>query len=180
MLVSDKLGLVFVHVPKTGGNAIMAALRLATDDIRSRGRWHATAHEGRTTLPAWSNYRSFAFVRNPWDRMVSAYAYITRGETSFDAFVCKGQDFQDNPMWPRSAPQVRWTHNPDGQQCVDVIGRFETLAADFAEICPSAPPLERVNASDHRPYQDYYTDTIRQRVADMFAADIAAFGYTFN
>jgi hypothetical protein len=39
--------------------------------------------------------------------------------------------------------------------------------------------LPHVNRSKHSSYRDYYDDVTRKRVAQVFAKDIDAFGYTF-
>lgn len=178
MLVSDKLRLIFVHVPKTGGNSIIEAMREATDDIRTIGRWHITAVGGRGAFPEWHTYTSFAFVRNPWDRTVSAYAHLTGHRISFNEFLNE-RDFLRTHMWPFSKSQTYWTHDDDRRQLVNVIGRFEKLSVDFASLCPSAPSLSHVNSSEHKPYREYYTDETRERVATLFAEDITTFGYSF-
>ena len=46
--------------------------------------------------------------------------------------------------------------------------------------CPRSSEVPRANASTPRgPYQDFYTEATRRRVADLYAEDVAAFGYTF-
>ena len=66
---------------------------------------------------------------------------------------------------------------------VDFIGRTENLAADLRVVqerigvTPQDPP--RRNRSTHGHYRDYFTDAARRRVAEVYAADIDRFGYTF-
>jgi hypothetical protein len=98
---------------------------------------------------------------------------------SFDEFVLRGPD--DLPRL--RTPQVRYLTTP--QRRADFIGRTERLVADVATVFEhlGLPPIDevpRANASTPRgPYQDFFTDATRRRVADVYAEDITAFGYTF-
>ena len=95
MPVSRALGCIFVHIPRTGGTSIEAALgmhgdwrvenketmfgQIASPELKRRIAstaflQHATASELRDLLPEeFGKYFRFTFVRNPWDRMVSVY-----------------------------------------------------------------------------------------------------------
>lgn len=100
MIISRGRRYIFVHIPKTGGTALTAALesRALADDIligdtpkarRRRGRLQGVHTAGRlwkhSTLadviglitPAEAQaFFTFTLVRNPWDRMVSYYHWL--------------------------------------------------------------------------------------------------------
>jgi hypothetical protein len=66
---------------------------------------------------------------------------------------------------------------------VDFIVRFESIADNFCEACrrigiPYAGLPVR-NKSTHGSYRDYYNTETRRLVADLFAEEISAFGYSF-
>ena len=68
-MISHEHKFIFIHVPRTGGTSIEKLLDLS-------GARHNTARQYRDHNPeAWLHYFSFAFVRNPWDRMLSFFTY---------------------------------------------------------------------------------------------------------
>lgn len=76
MLVSHSRRLVFIHVQKTGGEAIWRLLADQVDDLERIGAKHATVRDVRGIIEPWTSYYRFAFVRNPWDRLVSWWSMI--------------------------------------------------------------------------------------------------------
>ena len=80
VLVSDSRKLVFVHIQKTGGSTVDRLLRAHVEDLRGLGARHQFAIRGKKRLEAWDEYFKFAFVRNPWARLVSWHAMIRRAE----------------------------------------------------------------------------------------------------
>jgi hypothetical protein len=75
--VSERLGLAFVHIPKNAGTAVVEALGLSP-----HGHCKASSPEFRRTLAALGarisprRPRAFAFVRDPYDRFLSAFRYL--------------------------------------------------------------------------------------------------------
>jgi hypothetical protein len=206
--VSDRHRLLFVHVQKTGGNTVRTMLNQALPDARNpRGVLPKHARLGGILKaePALADYYVFGFVRNPWARMVSWWSMIqdaklnadagnagaierlrtnrfmrvvaTTYET-FDDFVLHGTD--DLPRL--GTAQVRYLVTP--RRRADFIGRTENLVADvgtvFHRVGLPVGEVPRANASTPRgPYQDFYTDATRRRIATVYADDVTAFGYTF-
>jgi chondroitin 4-sulfotransferase 11 len=95
MPISHALQVIFIHIPKTAGTSIEAALGMHGDkqDIGIRPYFnqtpdaahlyggnlqHLTATKLRTVLrddECFSRYYKFAVVRNPWERLVSTGAW---------------------------------------------------------------------------------------------------------
>ena len=138
-----------------------------------------------------------AVVRNPWDRVVSMWAYSNETDLkllfsrayppmhrvpdkiSFNEFVrnLAGSTLTNDVWFTLATPQVQWI--PDG---VTHLLRFETLDQDFKniqEILGCDVPLPSENPTEHADYRTYYTDETRSIVAELFKEDIAAFGYEF-
>jgi hypothetical protein len=210
MRVSDEHRVLFVHVPKNAGSTIDWAFDQAVPDARrvpSVTR-HASLEKVLIAEPDLADYWTFGFVRNPWARMVSWYSMmrrvfkkeargrpkavdkIARKPAGWDLFRPVMGDFETFVMEgtsqiPRmSLPQLDWLETSTGRQA-DFIGRVESFHTDFAVVCarlqivdPTTVP--RRNKSRHRHYSEYYTEATRQRVAEVYARDIEAFGYTFE
>jgi len=179
---------IFVHINKTGGSSIEHALGLPFQ--------HRTALEILSAIgeARWASRFSFAFVRNPWDKVASHFHY--RVKTNQTGLRDKPIPFQE---WVRLAygerapgyhdhpkmflPQVDWISGQDGRTLVNYIGRFESLADDFAEICRrigSTAKLPHLKSSPRGDYRQYYDDRTAGIVEHYFNRDIAAFSYRFD
>lgn len=173
---------IFVHIPKCGGTSIRRALGDATEGLA-----HRTA--AQQINPETREFFNFSFVRNPWDRMVSYYAFKVRkgrlpadmGFTTFVQYLYEQpQIFSHLPNLVRHIrPCTHWLNAE-----VDFVGRFEHLDRDFGIVCEKlgiAPiTLAVENSSSHAPYQDYYDDLTRRRIEEQFRQDIQQFGYRFG
>jgi hypothetical protein len=185
MIVSFSRKFVFVHTPKTAGESITLALCpfLSADDVvlcpprheqppgfeRPRGAYkHARLAHLRASFgfgPAIADFYSFGFVRNPWDRIVSYYQFLSR--RNFARHVETGNPY--HPCW-------HWTKD------LDFVGRFESLEADFSHICRRlgiSAELPHVNATERGPYRQYFDEVTRDIVARRYADDLREYGYEF-
>jgi hypothetical protein len=170
MLISPKHKLAFIHIPKTGGKSIREALRNDDPDAHHVGKWHIAATTAKEMVD-WDDYKSFAVVRNPWERVVSAYTFAAKDRMDLEAFL--------NSQWPDYLqPQMHWLVDHEGNVIVNCVCRYETLDDDFDVLCPGVT-LPHLNDSDHAPYRSYYNDLTRMKVLQLFQKDIEAFGYTF-
>jgi hypothetical protein len=148
-------------------------------------------------------YFKFTFVRNPFDRLVSSFFYISRystwkldvamrkqfklGDVDFSFFVknillliLKNPDRR--PRHFKSQFDFFFSNN--GESLIDFVGRCEDFQEDFNIICDKIKiprkQLPYKNASKHKHYTEYYDDETRQIVAEKYAKDIEYFGYEFG
>ena len=159
---------------------------------------HAKAIAAQEMLPheLYQRLFKFVFVRNPWDLQVSSYHHLRRERPHLVAHV---DDFDRFLRW-KLDPERPYQFHVDtsielqsdylvdlhGKVIVDFIGRYEDLAADFAEACRrigiTPPPLpHRRQAKDRqRDYRGYYSDDLAGLVAEHFRRDIELLGYRFD
>ena len=78
MLISyEEPKFIFIHIQKTGGVSISNLLRqYIPTTTPGRGLRHISARRALKQVENPDDYFKFAFVRNPWDRLVSWYTMI--------------------------------------------------------------------------------------------------------
>jgi hypothetical protein len=78
MLIShEEPKFIFIHIQKTGGVSISDLLgRYIPTTTPGRGCRHMSARRALKQVENPGDYFKFAFVRNPWDRLVSWYSMI--------------------------------------------------------------------------------------------------------
>jgi hypothetical protein len=208
VIVSHRHRFVFLAVPRTGSQSVRLALRphLDPDDweqaawitdrrlpvpaLASIGHGHIDAAHARASLdPAmWRSYFKFAFVRNPWDRFISAaFARNARrplflsNPAGYLKLLLRSPRVREDPLF---RPQQSFLADDTGAPAIDFIGRFETFQRDFDFVCARlglAPaPLSRVHASMHDPSAQYYDDELKGQVDEFYEEDIRRFGYSFT
>jgi len=176
-MINHEYKVLFIHVIKTGGTSIATALNM------DRKQYHIPATTVRKLVGEgiWADYFKFAFVRNPYEKIVSQYHY-NRGKFGF-----KDSTFEEYiKAWSKGAkisthPQ---SHLSYINEKLDFIGRFETLQQDYNTICDKIEiprqQLPHKNKSKHKCHTEYYDDETRQIVAEKYAKDIEYFGYKFG
>jgi hypothetical protein len=181
----NKAVALFIHIPKTAGGSLK---RSVPEKIVCPA--HYTAREARemfSTQDRWDELFKFAFVRNPWDRMVSWYEFHFGNHWgdyrrySFTEWVENGlQHHWKVPYNP--LVMSNFLDNEAGDMMLDEVFRFEELAAAYQTLQDKLDfdmDLVHVHASTRKPYRLYYTRNTEQIVANAFAKDIERFGYEF-
>jgi chondroitin 4-sulfotransferase 11 len=191
----DRHQALFIHVPKSAGRSVVRGLFDVKSVEHAPADWYQQLDPDR-----FQRYFKFTFVRNPWDRAVSAYTYLANGGSaasdediywsqfvtgfdSFDDFVCQWMSADNVTRNALFTPQVVFLKDSFGQLSIDFVGRFETLQADFNTIALQLgvdAQLPHLNKSRSRPYQSFYSERSQALVAEVYAEDIAAFGYQFD
>src|SRR5215212_3725330 len=201
VFVSDSRKVVFVHIQKTGGITVDRLLNERIPDLRLIGARHGFASLGMDELDDWNEYFKFAFVRNPWDRLVSWYSmvmtmprdgnelwrYVHDNSSTFDEFIhnCTDEvEIKDGGHYSFAYNQLDYVTDDHGNLLVDFIGRLENFEKDIQEVFRSIGfELEAVpheNRSGHRHYSTFYTPDTELIVSERFKRDIEYFGYEFE
>src|SRR5919107_448733 len=181
-IVSDEHTFIYFVIPKVACSSIKAALLPIFDfdtpiyettlkDGAPGYNVHALFDESGHQVnqgeliselnDAYQEYFKFAFVRNPWDRLVSCYFQKPWdvGKTDFGkpAFKLPG------------------------------VGRYENLAADFSVVAEriggteklQLPHILRSKSRESRPYTEFYDARLKKLVYERYQEDIEIFGYSF-
>ncbi len=191
----DETKSVFVHIPKCAGVSVCRALYGDLAGGHETFNNYLHIFEPRCIL----NYFKFTFVRNPWDRLVSAYFFLKNGGfnkrdrdwfnqelgnvPNFDHFVKQWLNRTNIWKWHHFRPQYHYVLERRRKVSLDFIGYVENIDADFKYVVGrigSKGALPRSNASRHGSYLDYYTPEARDIVAEVYSEDIRMLGYNFD
>lgn len=187
---------IFIHVPKVAGTSISWELI-----GKEGGRKHLPWHVYKTANPVFFDIAfKFAFVRNPWDRALSAYRYLCRGGNgssdlslsrkvsqyeSFSDFVVEGlgQGVYRNHLL--FLPQSEFVVDEEGGVAVDFLGRYENLDSDvrdlFSKLGSKKSGIGKKNhgmmKEDYRAF--YEKSEAINIVGELYKQDVNVFGYSF-
>jgi len=190
----DEHQCVFIHITKTAGTSVASSL---FDYLP----YHYTAIDYRVIFgrKVFNRYFKFAFVRNPWDRLYSAYRYLKAGGWndedkrwaqenlsqyhSFEDFVKQWLNEDNIKKHKHFWPQARFICDSHNKLLVNYLAYFETINDDYDVIRKKigvGKEIAHHNASPGNSYRDVYDGELRDIVEKVYADDIALFGYDFD
>jgi chondroitin 4-sulfotransferase 11 len=187
---------IFIHIPKNAGTSILYLLNNNTHIDRDH---HKYLDYQRSDPNRFNEYHKFCIIRNPWDRLLSAYHYLAHGgnKTSdinlceslnnncedFEEFILKWLDFEKIYNITILNPQHLYIYDYTQKKIVmDSVLRFEYLDYDFSILqnklsIPGELPKKNITA--HNEYKSYYNNKMIKKVTDLFLKDIILFNYKF-
>lgn len=190
----DRNQCIFIHITKSAGTS-------ASKSLFNELTYHYTAIQYRVIFGRrrFNRYFKFAFVRNPWDRLYSAYCYLKGGgwndqdkgwfnkrlgtTPDFESFVLEWLSPERLSSHLHLRPQIYFICDRRGHPLLDFVGYFETLPEDFEHVTQQLgidASLSHVNASQRGDYRDAYSPEAIEKVRQLYAEDIANFGYDFD
>jgi hypothetical protein len=152
-------------------------------------------------VDAWDEYYKFAFVRNPWDRLVSWYSMVTKfpregnelwryvhdNSSTFEEFIYNCTDeveIKKGVYYSFAYNQLDYVTDEHGHLLVDFIGRLENFDEDvlqvFDRIGVELETVPHKNRSRHQHYSTFYAPDTEMIVRERFKRDIEYFGYEFK
>ncbi len=191
--------LLFFPIPKTGCTSILNSRK----DLFVPQAGHVRAIDVmRAHSMIWQQAYKVTIVRNPWDRLVSAWSYLRdrhsdQGRVSEKFKVVLQQvkecgNFKAFVQWLAAAgvrvdrhfyPQAHWVCL-SSRSLMNFVGHFEQLQTDWNTVCARVGlPVEKLlhfRASKHLHYSEVYDDETRAIVAKLYRRDIRQFGYRFR
>jgi hypothetical protein len=217
-MISRQKKFIFVHIPKTAGNSITKALQGFSDvkldaadspfGRESGDNFFVTDIEFGN-IKHWSlenyeevmgenikDYLIFSCVRNPWDRIISAYFFFKQSGVEFDSRAKKLGVPSDvfNPhelklMIDSDNMGVRHLLRPQSEFLksnknfpIHLI-RYENLEADFnilnKKIGVPELVLPTLNKSKRLEYKAVLDTKSASSITALYDSDIKEFGYSY-
>ena len=217
MVLSHKYKFAFCHIPKTGGCSVTHCMRemcgYYTSDIQSipvnefcifknslecRNSDALDQHANYADLKLYlekagkniDDYFVFTFVRNPWDRYVSAYEYGKRSyirchkndwgkpayENNFETWL------KNRPNWSQRNYLKNFPFNYIAKmedmklelERIKQILEYRTAGSNLNEVKPII-----INSNPHPNYKSYYTEETKNLVSERCYQVINDFHYKF-
>jgi hypothetical protein len=219
MLISHVRKFIYLKTIKTGGTSVEIYFEPWCVDPGKRAedrhfrdaessRWGVVGSRGEQNHPIWHNhapasqireligealwldYYKFCVVRNPFDKVVSAFWFNLPAPVRE---LLKRADFsvvrKTFAEWIRLAalPLDRSIYTIGDEAVVDYFVRFETLQTDLERVCrqlatPWEPERLGRYKSEHRArmehFSEYYGPAGAARVRKEFSWDLEFFGYS--
>ena len=191
----DRLGAIFVHIPKCAGVSVNKTI------FGNLGGAHKTLKDYRVIFgkKKFDSFFKFTIVRNPWDRLVSAFHFLKKGGMNwadnewamknisefkdFNTFV-KSWLNEDN-IWKyhHFRPQYHYITLNGKNIAVDYVGHLESINTDFKIITQKIgidAELGKENTSRREDYQKYYNTETVKIVSEVYKKDIELLGYDYE
>lgn len=206
-LLSEKHGFAFIHVMKSGGTSVKAALSDRATPfseltgfkqyvIQEYAEWfykipninHAPAIALQSFLGAekWASLQTFAIVRNPWDWIASLYVYIRRNKNHVQHRYVKELTFEEFVAFEcktRRLTQSDFLCNDNGEMLINKLFKLEEMDAELPgflnTLLGEEVTMARKNVSERAHYRDIHTPRTRNLVENCYGADIERFEYAY-
>ena len=136
------------------------------------------------TPQKWDSYYKFCFIRNPYDKIVSAWNHVNLLGASFEEYLYLDKKCNDVEYMHVFLPQVRNIINQSGKIKIDYIGKFENLEEDFQNILKNIgikniihDVSKQMNKRNHNKFYEYYNQRVLTKVNEILSEDFALLDY---
>ena len=189
MFINHKHKFIFIHVPKNAGTSIRNSFNINGYDkkVVSRRYPHSTCSEIKKYCgeEVWNSYYRFAFVRNPFDRLVSFYHFHKSNQYKHKVGRERAytQTFKEWVMNTKDKNVIQ-TQSDYLDEQINFIGCYEDLQKDFNSVCNQIgiPSYERphYNQSQHEHWSTFWDDELNEYILDKYQRDFQNFAYSIN
>jgi hypothetical protein len=187
MFINHKHKFIFIHIPKNAGTSIRNSFNIKGYDkkVVSKRYPHSTCSEIKQYCgeKVWNEYYKFAFIRNPFDRLVSFYHFHKSDQ--YKHKIGRERAFnQSFKEWVMDINDLNVTHSQSYylDEEINFIGRYENLQNDFNKVCKATKiaeyTLPHYNKSEHKGWQHYYDDDLQDFVYNRYRLDFNRFTFT--
>ena len=209
-MIVHKYKAIFIHIPKAGGTSIENLLWPDMQSRRSQDLWmgfvkpsynkyqtgglqHLLAKQIKQEvgMDIFNQYYKFCIVRNPWDKAVSQFSYMSKREdlrefigmkegATFDKYLSLISK-KEHVQWKK---QINFVLDDNGDVLVNDIFKLENIDLMIdklsSEISLNIKEIPHHNKGNRRSYSEYYTTETREIVSEMYKDDIRYFQYEFE
>jgi hypothetical protein len=188
MIIDDEKRFVFISVPKTGSTSIRRRLNSFPPDPPPE-IYHMSIKNALAKYPRAKDYFKFAFVRNPYDRIFSAYINLKYDGHAWAVDLKKKTTFRQFVIDFQNSEYSNYIHLQSQSSCVkidneiaiDFVGRFENLQEDFKKVENilnlEHKELIKIRQSSKNVEPKIFDQEMRDIIYDIYSEDFESFGY---
>jgi hypothetical protein len=191
---------IFLHIPKTAGTSIE---EFFDKEDRDHNKFYPdvvwglkdrkyTQHFRYESIKKYyegdediERYFKFTFVRNTWDRLLSAYSYLNPNpdKEKFCSYIQnRCINFMNGKIYEceHYDSQINYVLQ-NGKEFLDFIGRFENIQEDFKKLCEKLninySKLPFTNVSNRRKCECCYDKKTIEIVGEAYKEEIKYFNF---
>ncbi|WP_281753093.1 sulfotransferase family 2 domain-containing protein [Neptunitalea chrysea] len=183
---------LFLHIPKSAG----VSMHYSLYETDSYGHIPLKDYYKLFGKREVKKCFKFCFVRDPYERLYSAYSYLKKGgrgcpiDLKYKEYLTPIEDFEDFVLNYLDRREIRemehfrsqtfYLVNKRGKLNIDFIGRYESIEQDFGRLCEllstKKGTLLKVNKNkDKDPY--VLTTEVKEIIYNAYKEDFINFGY---
>lgn len=203
MYIHFKKKFIYIAVPKTGSRTIHDFFfnnleNLDRERVWNKSNYHAPLKFILKEYPI-KDFFKFAFVRNPFDRLISTYLDFTKNTETHREFAVKFKnDFKNFDEFILNFTKTEWAEeihmrpaswylkNDDDKIDIDFIGKYENYIDDLFKLIEilnitkkkdyTFPILGKTNKE--KKFEEYYSNKkLINIVRDFYFDDFKEFNY---